>query len=107
LAHPHAGCRDNGVAMVGRADGEGVDLVAHLREHFAEVEELLSFRPTDAGRGQALLVNIADGYHVAGSASVLRVAAPFARYANARELDFFVCRAAFSAGRAAEPPIAG
>ena len=107
LAHSHAGCRDNCVAMVGRADGEGVDLVAHLREHFAEVEELLSFRPTDAGRGQALLVNIADCYHVAGSASVLRVAAPFARYADAGELDFLVGGPALAWGDAAERPISG
>ena len=107
LAHPHAHRSGDGVGVVGRADGHGVDALAHLVEHLAEVEILLRVGPALARGVEAGLVDVADRDHVAGPAGILRIAGPLAADADAGEVDLFQGRAAFARSDAPQSPITG
>src|SRR4029453_5315355 len=93
--------------MVGRADSEGVEALAHLVKHLAEVEILLGFRPALGRKTQVLFVDVADCHHVAQAAGVLGIAGAFAADTHASELNFFIRRPAFPRGNAAPCPITG
>jgi len=90
LAHAHRLVGGDGVAVIGRADRDGVDLIAHLVEHFAEVMKLLRAREAGGAGREVLVVNVADGDHIAVLARVFGIARALARDADRRELNFLV-----------------
>ena len=55
------GLGDHGVRVVGRADHHGVDPVANLVEHPAEVVECLGLGMALGGLAQVMLVDVAEG----------------------------------------------
>ena len=63
--------------MIGRADGDRIDVVGHLVEQLAPVEILLRIREALGGLLQALRIDIADGDHVAVAAGVARITRSF------------------------------
>ena len=92
LAQIHGHDRCHGVRMVGRADGDGVDLVSHLVQQFAKGGELL--RILEAGLCchlvQGALVNVTDGNDLAVLRGIRRVAFALAAHTDASELDLLV-----------------
>src|SRR5215211_50285 len=95
------------MAVIGRADREGVNCFSHFIKHLAKVVILFRIGPADGGRVQILLVDIADGDDIAGAPGVLRIARPFAANADAGELNLLIGCPAFARGNAAQGPIAG
>ncbi len=99
--------RGQRVVVVGRADGHGVDALAHLVEHLAVVVVLLGVRDTSARPAfERVLVDVADGDDVAEAGGVARVAVALAAHADAGEVDPLVRRLALCesvfCGRGAE-----
>ncbi len=77
----------DGVGVIGRGDGDGVDLLAHLVEHLAEVGELSGLGVLGGFGVEALLVDVADGDEVGVLGGLLAVAVAFAADADAGEVD--------------------
>ena len=74
--------------MVGRGDGDGVDVVTHLVEHLAIVgEERHARMPLNRDGGVALEVDVAQRHDVAVERRLLSVALAFSAYANARDVE--------------------
>ena len=67
LAQVERGLGDHGVRMVGRRDDHGVDPIANLVEHPAEVVERLRLGMALGGLAQAVLVNVAEGDDILAS----------------------------------------
>src|SRR6476620_2908353 len=95
------------MAMIGRADSNGVDRLLHLLKHFAEIVVLLRVRPAGCGQSKVLVIDVANRDHIARAAGVLRIARSLAADADASELNLFVRRAALTRGDSAEGPITG
>ena len=100
LAHLHGHDRGRGVRVVGRADGDGVDLLAHLREHLAEVVVLLGVGEARRLGVQRVVVDVAEGDDVAVLAGLAAVAAALAADADAGDVDLPV-------GQSGWPPTTG
>jgi hypothetical protein len=93
------------MAMIGSADGEGLDALAHLVEHLAEIEVFFGLGPALGGEIQVFLVDVADRHDVSQAAGVVRIAGPLAAHADARELHLFISRQAFPRRDAPQCPI--
>jgi len=91
FAHPHCHRGGDGVAVVGSADGDRVDVLFGF-QHFAEIEVGLGTAKADLAFFQRRFIDIADGHDVAGRASVVGIAFAFAADADAGEIDLFVGR---------------
>ena len=102
-----AGGGGDAVRVVGRADRHGVDVLPHLVEHLAEVVVLLRVFEADRRLVQALVVDVADGDHLAVVPGVAGVAGPLAADADAGEANFFQGTPAFARGDAAGDPKPG
>ncbi len=102
LAHPHGHRPGGGVGVVGRADGDGVDLVAHLLEHLAVVDVLLGVGELGRHLVELGLVDVAEGDDLAVLAGVVGVALPLAADADAGEPDLLARRFLTAEGRASE-----
>ena len=108
LAQLHAHRRGHRVAVVGRADGDRVDALAHLVEHLAEVVILLRrLRPASRPRrrGARRRCRRSRPPRPARPASC-RVAGPLAADADAGEADLLDGRPALARGDAAQRPVA-
>ena len=88
-----------GVAVVGGADGHGVDVPGHLVVHLAEVVELLGRRELLGLLVERPLVDVAEGDDLAELARLVDVAAPLAADADAGELQRLVRLPAGPLGR--------
>jgi hypothetical protein len=104
FAHPHRHGAGHGVRVVGRADRDGIDALAHLVEHLAIIVVPLGIGIFLGRLVEGLVVDVADGDHVARLAGVARVALALASHADAGEVDLFVGRLAFLRLRAAGDP---
>jgi hypothetical protein len=94
LAHPHRHQGGSGVVVVGRADRDRIDTLAHLVEHLAVVGELFRLRKHLRSGGEITGVYVADGHHVAVLAGVIRVADALNAQADAGDGDLLVGRLA-------------
>ncbi len=104
LAHVHRHQAGRRVRVVRRADGDGVDLLAHLVEHLAVVEvrfrvvlslprprlDLFGVAQVFQGVVEMVLVDVADGDNVAEFAGLGNVAVALAADADAGNADGFI-----------------
>ena len=86
--HRRHGGHDMGV--VGRADGDSVDLLPHLLEHLAEVRVGLRSLEGSLGTLQLVGIDVGNRDDLARTAGVSRVALPLAADADTREADLLI-----------------
>ena len=98
LAHAHGHHARRGMAMVGRADGHGVDLVSQVLEHLAIVEVLFRFRIFFPHLVENMAVDITERDDFAMRACVVGVAFSLAADADACETHLFIRRGRLSTG---------
>src|SRR5689334_2572289 len=81
--------------VIRRADGDGVDALAHLVEQLAIIDELLGLGIEGRRLGQTLLIDVADGNDIAVPRGLRGITAALAVDADAGETDLLVGRLPF------------
>ena len=89
FAHAHGQKARGSVAVIRSRNRDGINLVAHLGEHFPVVDKLLGVGISSSCFLESFLIDIADGDHVSVVAGISRVARTFAFNADRREVDLF------------------
>ena len=95
LAQLHRRHGGDGVGVIGRADGDGVDRFVHVVEHLAKV--VVPFRLLELLEPlgvQPVVVDVTQRDDVAEAAGVLGITQPFAANADAGDVQFFIGRPA-------------
>src|SRR6185503_17793795 len=91
LAELHRGACDDAVAVVGGGDGDGVDLVAHLVEHFAKIFEGFGVGVLLGRELEVVGIDVAQGDDLAaGLGRVFNVGGALAGAADGGDADLLV-----------------
>jgi len=89
LAHLHGHDAGHGVGVIGGAHHHGVDLLVHFAEHLAEVGVGFGLRMALGGRGEVVLVHVAQCHDVL-VCDPGEVAAPAPGHAYDRDIELLI-----------------
>ena len=91
LAHLHRHDASHAMEVVGSGNSDGINLVAHLGEHFTEITELGGIRETLRHRIKHVGINIAKPDNLSTTLGGIQgIATSFSAHSDTSDLDFGV-----------------
>ena len=109
LAHTHSHGGGDSMRVIGSGNHHCIDALVEFFEHLAEIVELLGLGEPGGFAVQMVVVDVAEGDHIAGVASLVDIAGTLATHADTGDPDLLKWRLVglCCAGKPASHPKAG